>query len=68
MDALSAYDPTTMVDLAIAAGLDCLLYVTPAVPIADLIAHLVARVEAGTVPEARIDDSVRRLLGLRLPA
>lgn len=68
MDALSAYDPTTVVDLAVAAGLDCLLYVTPAVPIADLIAHLVTRVEAGTVSETRIDDSVRRLLALRLQA
>ena len=68
MDALSAYDPTTVVDLAIAAGLDCLLYVTPAVPITDLINHLIAQVESGAVPEARIDDSVRRLLGLRHPA
>jgi beta-N-acetylhexosaminidase len=66
MDALSDYAPTTVVDLAIAAGLDCLLYVTPAVPITDLITHLVAQVETGEVPEARIDESVRRLLGLRL--
>lgn len=66
MDALSGYAPTTVVDLAVAAGLDCLLYVTPAVPISDLIAHLLAQVEAGAVPESRIDASVRRLLALRL--
>jgi len=65
MAALVEYDPLTVVDLAIAAGVDQLLYVTPAVPLADLIAHLVAEVEAGRVAEERIDVSLRRLLGLR---
>jgi beta-N-acetylhexosaminidase len=65
MDALSGIDPFEVVDLAIAAGLDCLLYVTPDVPMPDLIGHLVQQVEAGTIPLARIDDSLRRLLRLR---
>ena len=68
MDALSAFDPFVVVDLAIAAGLDCLLYVTPDVPVVDLMAHLADRVEAGEIPMARIDASLRRLLGLRLRA
>ena len=67
MDALDAIDPFTVVDLAIAAGLDCLLYVTPAVPAVDLIAHLIDQVETGAVPLARIEASLRRLLRLRLP-
>jgi beta-N-acetylhexosaminidase len=68
MDALSGFDPFTVVDLAVAAGLDCLLYVTPDVPVSDLIAHLVQQVETSAVPLFRIDDSVRRLLKLRVPA
>lgn len=66
MDALSALDPFDVVDLAIAAGLDCLLYVTPKVAVTDLIAHLADQVEAGKVPISRIDDSLRRLLSLRV--
>ncbi len=66
MAALAAYDPFAVVDRAVAAGVDLLLFATHAVPAADLIAHLLARVEAGAVPEARIDASLRRLLRLKL--
>lgn len=66
MAALGEIDPFAVVDLAIAAGLDCLLYVTPKVPVADLIGHLADQVATDAVPVARIDDSLRRLLRLRL--
>lgn len=65
MAALAAYDPFAVVERAITAGVDLLLYVTPAVPPRELIDSLVARVEAGAVAEERIDASIRRLLRLR---
>lgn len=66
MAALGEFDPFDVVDLAVAAGLDCLLYVTPKVPVADLIGYLVGQVETGAVPAERIDASLRRLLRLRV--
>lgn len=66
MGALSAWTGTEVVDLAVAAGMDMLLYAMPPQPPAELIDHLVARVESGEVPETRIDDSVRRLLAMKL--
>jgi len=65
MDALAEYDPLAVVDRAIDAGVDLLLYVMPAVPPADLIAHLAGRIEAGEVGEARIEASLGRLSRLR---
>lgn len=64
MDALAGFDPFEVVDRAVAAGVDLLVYVTPAVPAAELIGHLVGRVEGGEVAEARLDASVGRLLTL----
>ncbi|MBA2518505.1 MAG: beta-hexosaminidase [Chloroflexia bacterium] len=66
MDALGQIHPFAVVDQAITAGLDCLLYVTPRLPIADLIGYLIGLVETGLVPIARIDASLRRLLRLRV--
>ncbi|MGI9253205.1 MAG: glycoside hydrolase family 3 N-terminal domain-containing protein, partial [Thermomicrobiales bacterium] len=66
MGALSAFSGTEVVDKAIEAGLDMLLYAAPPVPPAELIDHLTARVEAGEVEPARIDESVRRLLKMKL--
>ena len=65
MAALADLDPFAVVDRAVAAGVDLLLFATHAVPAADLIAHLRLRVETGAVPEERIDASLRRLLRLR---
>jgi beta-N-acetylhexosaminidase len=65
MGALSAWSGTEVVDLAIAAGVDMLLYAMPPQPPAELIDHLVAQVEAGAVTEARIDESARRLLRMK---
>jgi beta-N-acetylhexosaminidase len=62
MDALAAIDPFAVVDRAIAAGVDLLLYATPPVDPQELIAHLRRRVDAGEVPPERIDASLRRLL------
>ena len=62
MSALAALDPLTIVDRAIDAGVDHLLFATPSLPPEELIAHLVGRVESGAVPEARIDASLRRVL------
>jgi beta-N-acetylhexosaminidase len=61
MGALSAYEPTDVVDLALAAGVDQLLYVTPAVPVEDLIQHVVDRIDAGSIPESRLDESIARI-------
>jgi beta-N-acetylhexosaminidase len=66
MAALAAIDPFEVVDRVIAAGVDLLLYVILPVPASELIEHVVGRVEAGEVPVERIDQSVGRLLRLRL--
>ena len=65
MAALAAIDPLAVVDRAIAAGVDLLLYVILPVPSRELIAHIVGRVETGAIPVERIDASVGRLLRLR---
>ena len=66
MGALAAWEPLEVVDLAIAAGVDLLLYViTPVTPEA-LVDHLAGRLERGEIARERIDESVMRLL--RLPA
>ncbi len=61
MGALSAYDPYDVVDLALMAGIDQVLYVTPAVPVENLIQHVVQAVEAGRLPESRLDASIARI-------
>ena len=66
MAALADLDPFTVVDRAIAAGVDLLLFATHAAAPADLIAHLQQRVIDGVIPETRIDASLRRLLPLKL--
>lgn len=66
MAALSAVEPFAVVDQAVAAGLDCLLYVTPPVPMTELIIYLIDQTMNGTVPIERVDGSLRRVLRLRL--
>lgn len=65
MAAVADRDPFAIVDWAIAAGVDWLLFGSHAVPVSDLIAYLQDQVASGTVAETRIDESVRRLLRLR---
>ena len=66
MAALSDFGPYETVDLAVAAGVDLLLYATPQVEPAALVEHLVRRVETGAVSRERIDESARRVLRLKL--
>ncbi len=68
MGALSDWQPLEIIDMAIAAGVDLLLYVdlpdTPAM----LIEHVLTRVEQGAVSEERIAESVRRIVAMQLGA
>jgi len=66
MAALSAFGPFETVDLAVAAGVDLLLYAIPPEEPAALVGHLVERVETGAVAWERIDESVRRVLRMKL--
>lgn len=66
MGALSAWGPLEIIDLAVAAGVDLLLYVgVPDAP-AVLVDHLVARVEQGHVSEDRVTESARRIVSAQL--
>ena len=65
MDALASWDPFDVVGRAIESGVDVLLYAQPPAPDADLIGHVVARVEAGEISEDRITASLLRLAGMR---
>lgn len=66
MGALQAWGPFEIVDLAVAAGVDLLLYVgLPDAPEA-LVDHLVGRVGQGLFPASRIDASLERLLRTQL--
>jgi beta-N-acetylhexosaminidase len=65
MGALSTIDPYVVVDRAVKAGVDLLLYASSYVPITNLMAHLVERVEQGKVTEKRIDLSLRRILTMK---
>ena len=64
-------DPGENAVRAIAAGGDLLLYVLPADPsefgisVEGLVASIVGAVQAGRIPESRIDEAVGRVLELR---
>lgn len=66
MGALANWGALEIIDLAVAAGVDLLLYV--GVPDAPeiLVNHLTARVEQGDVAPERIGTSVERLLRMQL--
>lgn len=66
MGALAAFKPFEVIDRAVDAGVDLLLYATPTAEPAALIGHLVERVNAGIVAPSRIDESVRRILRLKV--
>ena len=66
MGALAAWTPFQIVDLAVAAGNDLLLFVvTNAEPDA-LVDHLAARVESGEISPELVAASVSRLLRMQL--
>jgi beta-N-acetylhexosaminidase len=66
MGALAAWDPFQIVDLAVTAGIDLLLFVITDAELAALVDHLAARVESGDVPLARVTESVTRVLRMQL--
>lgn len=68
MGALSNWQPLEIIDMAIAAGVDLLLYVdVPDAPDA-LVDHVVSRVAQGQISDARITESVRRIITMQLAA
>jgi beta-N-acetylhexosaminidase len=66
MGALAGRDPFDVQDQAVQAGIDAFVWVTCSAPQADLVRHLIHRVEKGKVSERRIDASVRRMLRLKV--
>lgn len=62
MGAMAAWSAYELADRAIDAGLDLLMWTSAGVAFADLIQHIQERVENGDVSEARINESVRRIL------
>jgi len=66
MGALAAWNPFEIVDLAVAAGNDLLLFVVTNAELAALVDHLGARVENGDVPPQRVAESVSRVLRMQL--
>jgi|SRR5215213_4152986 len=65
MGALRGIDPFKVIDRAIHAGVDLLLYASYPVPVGDLVKHLCRRIERGDVSEKRIDASLRRILSMK---
>ncbi len=66
MGALATWTPFEIVDLAVAAGNDLLLFVIANDEPEALVDHLAARVESGEVPPERVATSVGRLLRMQL--
>jgi beta-N-acetylhexosaminidase len=66
MGALATWDPFEIVDLAVAAGNDLLLFVVTDAEIAALVDHLAARVERGDIPPEQVAESVSRVLRMQL--
>lgn len=68
MGALNAWQPLEIVDMAIAAGVDLLLYVDlPDTPDA-IVDHVVARIKQGVISEERVTESARRVIAMQLSA
>ncbi len=68
MGALDAWQPLEIIDMAIAAGIDILLYVDlPDAPDV-LVDHVVSRVAAGEISAERITESARRIIAMQLAA
>jgi beta-N-acetylhexosaminidase len=68
MGALGAWQPLEIIDMAVAAGVDLLLYVDlPDSPDA-LVDHVVSRVEQGEISEERIVESARRIIAMQVAA
>jgi beta-N-acetylhexosaminidase len=68
MGALASWTPFEIVDLAVAAGNDLLLFVVTSAEPEALVDHLVIRVERGEIPAEQVTASVGRLLRMQLGA
>lgn len=66
MGALAAWTPFDIVDLAVAAGNDLLLFVITHVEPEALVDHLASRIESGEIPIERVAASVGRVLRMQL--
>src|SRR5215207_3381508 len=66
MGALATWTPFQIVDLAVAAGNDLLLFVVTNAEPAALVDHLAAMIERGDVSSERVAASVDRLLRMQL--
>jgi beta-N-acetylhexosaminidase len=66
MGALATWTPFQIVDLAVAAGNDLLLFVVTNAEHDALVDHLAARVESGDITPERVAASVARLLRMQL--
>jgi beta-N-acetylhexosaminidase len=66
MGALTAWTPFEIIDLAVAAGNDLLLFVITNEEPGALVDHLATRVESGDIPAERLTTSVERLLRMQL--
>lgn len=66
MGALTGWGPYDIVDLAIDAGVDLLLYVALSDSPAALIEHMVERVRSGELPVGTVNARVERLLAMQL--
>ena len=65
MGALAPRDPFEVIDLAVTAGVDLLLYVVLPDDADMLVDHLAFRVARGDVASDRVTSSVRRLLQMQ---
>src|SRR5215217_220766 len=66
MGALATWTPFEIVDLAVAAGNDLLLFVVTNAEPAALVDHLAARVESGDIAPERVTACVSRILRMQL--
>jgi beta-N-acetylhexosaminidase len=66
MGALATWTPFQIIDLAVTAGIDLLLFVVTAVEPVALVDRLAAMVERGDVPPEQVAASVARLLSMQL--
>jgi beta-N-acetylhexosaminidase len=66
MGALSAWQPLEIIDMAIAAGVDLLLYVDVPDDPEVLVDHVVSQVALGEISEERITESARRIIAMQL--
>ena len=66
MGALSTWTPFEIVDLAVAAGNDLLLFVIANEEPEALVDHLATRVASGDIPAEQVTASVERLLRMQL--